>query len=47
MTNDKKQYYVINRFNGAVQVVVSKSRYEAMEQGRAIFGRVPLDLYAR
>ena len=48
MTNDnKKEYYVINRFNGAVQVVVSRNRYNAMEKGRSIFGNVALDLYAR
>tara|TARA_Y100000592_G_C5268108_1_gene220539 strand:+ start:95 stop:238 length:144 start_codon:yes stop_codon:yes gene_type:complete len=47
MTNDKKEYYVINRFNGAVQVVISRNRYEAMQKGRDIFGNVALDLYAR
>ena len=45
--NKSKMFYVINRFNGAVQVVVSESRMEAMRKGRAIFGKVPLDLYAR
>ena len=47
MTNDNKQYYVVNRFNGAVQVVISQNRYEAMQKGREIFGQVALDLYAR
>ena len=42
-----KEYYVINRFNGAVQIVLSKSRYDAMKQGRKYFGKVALDLYAR
>jgi len=45
MTNDKK-WYVVNRFNGAVQVVVSESRMKAMEKGRSMFGSVALDLYA-
>ena len=45
MTNDKK-WYVVNRFNGAVQVVVSPNRMKAMERGRSIFGSVALDLYA-
>ena len=45
MTNDKK-WYVVNRLNGAVQVVVSPNRMKAMERGRSIFGQVALDLYA-
>lgn len=45
MTKDKK-WYVVNRFNGAVQVVVSPNRMKAMERGRSIFGSVALDLYA-
>ena len=45
MTNDKK-WYVVNRLNGAVQVVVSESRMKAMDKGRRIFGQVALDLYA-
>ena len=44
--NEAKKWYVVNRFNGAVQVVVSESRMKAMEQGRSIFGSVALDLYA-
>lgn len=47
MNEDKKSYYVINRFNGAVTVVVSRNRYEAMREGRKFFGPVALDLYAR
>jgi hypothetical protein len=47
MTNNKNSYFVINRFNGAVQVVYSKNRWNAMKRGRQIFGNVPLDLYAR
>ena len=45
--NDKKEYFVINRFNGAVTVVLSRNRWEAMREGRSYFGYVPLDLYAR
>lgn len=45
--NNKKEYYVINRFSGAVQVVISRNRYRAMQKGREIFGNVALDLYAR
>ena len=45
--NDKKEYYVINRFNGAVHIVVSRNRWKAMEEGRKFFGSIPLDLYAR
>ena len=44
--DEAKKWYVVNRFNGAVQVVVSESRMKAMEQGRSIFGQVALDLYA-
>ena len=47
MSNKNKEYYVVNRFNGAVQVVISKTRYEAMQKDREIFGQVALDLYAR
>ena len=47
MNTTKKEYVVINRFNGAVQVVYSRNRYNAMAKGRAIFGNVALDLYAR
>ena len=47
MSNENKEYYVVNRFNGAVQVVISKTSYEAMQKGRKIFGQVALDLYAR
>ena len=47
MIKDKmKEYYVVNRFNGAVTVVISKGRYEAMRKGREVFGPVSLDLYA-
>ena len=42
-----KEYYVINRFNGAVHIVMSKNRYNAMQQGRKYFGRIALDLYTR
>jgi len=45
MSKDKK-WYVVNRFNGAVQVVVSPNRYDAMQKGRRVFGQVALDLYA-
>ena len=47
MSNAKKKYFVVNRLNGAVQVVVSKNRMRAMKRGRSIFGNVALDLYAR
>lgn len=42
-----KEYYVINALNGAVQVVVSKSRYKVAEKAKRIFGNVPLHIYAR
>ena len=38
MNEDKKSYYVINRFNGAVTVVVSRNRYEAINKGIKYFG---------
>ena len=44
---NKREYYIVNRFSGAVQVVLSRSRYHAMQRGRMIFGNVALDLYAR
>ena len=47
MSNAKKKYFVVNRLNGAVEVVVSENRMKAMQKGRSIFGRVALDLYAR
>ena len=42
-----KKYYVINRFNGAVRIVYSKTRHLAIIKGREIFGDVALDLYSR
>jgi hypothetical protein len=38
------EYWVINRFNGAVTVVVSKNKWQAMAKGRRFFGQVALDL---
>ena len=37
MTMDKK-YYFKSTLSGLVTVVVSKSRYEAIEEARAYFG---------
>jgi len=47
MTNviDKKKYFVVNRFDGSVTVVVSRNRFRAMQKGRMYFGQVALDLY--
>ena len=42
-----KEYFVVNALNGAVQVVISKSRYKAMEKAKKFFGNVPLHIYAR
>ena len=41
------EYFVINALNGAVQVIVSKSRYKAMQKAKKCFGNVPLHIYAR
>ena len=42
-----KKYFVVNSMSGAVQVVISRNRYEAMRIGRAWFGTNKLHLYAR
>ena len=42
-----KEYFVINALNGAVQVIVSKSRYRVAAKARRIFGNAPLHIYAR
>jgi hypothetical protein len=41
------EYFVINALNGAVQVVISKSKYRAVAKAKRIFGNVPLHIYAR
>ena len=41
------EYFVINALNGAVQVVISKSRYKAVLKAKKYFGNVPLHVYAR
>lgn len=39
-----KEYYIINRFNGGVIVVMSRNRHRAMNKGRRFFGQIALDL---
>ena len=42
-----KEYFIVNAMSGAVQIFISRNRYDAMRKGRAWFGTSKLHIYAR